>query len=194
MELKFSNLSLDEILSLYKFNLYYGSSSEHFYSNELVINWAEKQVMQNNDSEILLIIASLGLDKQIDSDEVITYLKRYLAEKNIAIPDINYSSLIVLKLLIQKIISSNNLNDTDFLLSSFVFKYIDLDNKYFHKIKKYWLFIYYDYFARYEEPNCYFPKEQLCEKKQYDKIKFLAKRFYTLLNNKVMVEFLAKHG
>ena len=79
MELKFSNLSLDEILSLYKFNLYYGSSSEHFYSNELVINWAEKQVMQNNDSEILLIIASLGLDKQIDSDEVITYLKRYLA-------------------------------------------------------------------------------------------------------------------
>ncbi|KES17492.1 hypothetical protein GASC598I20_010520 [Gilliamella apicola SCGC AB-598-I20] len=81
MELKFSNLSLDEILSLYKFNLYYGSSSEHFYSNELVINWAEKQVMQNNDSEILLIIASLGLDKQIDSDEVITYLKRYLAEK-----------------------------------------------------------------------------------------------------------------
>lgn len=81
MELKFSNLSLDEILSLYKFNLYYGSSSEHFYSNELVINWAEKQVMQNNDSEIILIIASLGLDKQIDSDEVITYLKRYLAEK-----------------------------------------------------------------------------------------------------------------
>ena len=79
MELKFSNLSLDEVLSLYKFYLYYGSSTEHFYSNELVINWAEKKVMQHNDYEILLIIASLGLDKQIDSDEVITYLKRYLA-------------------------------------------------------------------------------------------------------------------
>ena len=29
---------------------------------------------------------------------------------------------------------------------------------YFHKIKEYWLFIYYDYFVKYEEPNYYAKK------------------------------------
>ena len=86
-----SNLSLYEILSLYRFNQYYGSPSEYFYSSGLIIDWAEKQVMQGDDSEILLIIASLGLDKKIDSDEVMTYLKRYLSEKNISIPSTDES-------------------------------------------------------------------------------------------------------
>ncbi|WP_334319871.1 hypothetical protein [Gilliamella apicola] len=188
-----SNLFLDEILSLYRFNQYYGSPSEYFYSSGLIIDWAEKQVMQGDDSEILLIIASLGLDKKIDSDEVMTYLKRYLSEKNISIPSINYSCLVFMRLFSQKIMICNSLKDIGDLLHSFVFKYIEFGNRYFHRIKHYWLFIYYDYFDMYDGLNCYCAEKQLSEAKRYTRIKALAKRFYAFLNNKEMVEYLAKH-
>lgn len=186
------SLSLDEILSLYCFNLYYGSPSEYFYSSEMIINWAENQVMQGSNSETLLVIASLGLDRQIDSDEVNSYLKRYLFEENISIPEINYSCLVFMRLFIQKIMICNNLGDIDNILANFVFKYIEFGNKCFHQIKSYWLFIYYDYFDMYDGLNCYYAEKQLSEEVRYNEIKFLAERFYRLLNNKDMVEFLAR--
>lgn len=187
------NLSLDEILSLYRFNQYYGSPSEYFYSSDLIIDWAEKQVMRGDDSETLLIIASLGLDKKIDSDEVMTYLKRYLSEKNISIPSINYSCLVFMRLFSQKIMTCNSLEDIGNLLHSFVFKYIEFGNRYFHRIKDHWLFIYYDYFDMYDGLNCCCVEKQLSEKERYTNIKTLAKGFNSFLNNKEMVEYLAKH-
>ena len=45
----------------------------------------------------------------------------------------------------------------------------------------------------YDGLNCYCAEKQLSEAKRYTRIKALAKRFYAFLNNKEMVEYLAKH-
>ncbi len=57
-------------------------------------DWAEREVMQGNSSEKLLILASLGLDKEIDKEEVITWFRAYLNEAGISEPHGLESSLL----------------------------------------------------------------------------------------------------
>ncbi|OCG44975.1 hypothetical protein A9G28_01510 [Gilliamella sp. Fer1-1] len=86
-----------------------------------------------------------------------------------------------MRLFSQKIMTCNSLEDIGNLLNSLVFKYIEFGNRYFHRIKHYWLFIYDDYFDMYVSLNWSCAKKQLSEEEIYIKRKALAKRFYSFL-------------
>jgi hypothetical protein len=49
----------------------------------LIIAWAEDQITEGNDSETLLILASLGLDNEPERTEVELYLLRYMTKQRI---------------------------------------------------------------------------------------------------------------
>ncbi|EPC8987874.1 hypothetical protein ACR3JJ_002312, partial [Yersinia enterocolitica] len=67
-----SQYTFNDLLGLFVFSRKY-----HFLHNDLdclIIAWAEDQITEGNDSETLLILASLGLDKQPERTEVELYM------------------------------------------------------------------------------------------------------------------------
>ena len=86
--------------SLYTLNDLLGllviSRKYHFLHNDLdrlFIAWAENQITGGNDSETLLILASLGLDKKAERTEVELFMSRYMAEQRIDLPPLKNSSI-----------------------------------------------------------------------------------------------------
>lgn len=73
---------------------------------ELYTHWAEQQLIDGNPSESILILASLGLDKQIERSEVTFYFTRYLQESGIEWPSQRDSLRHYANLLCRKIISA----------------------------------------------------------------------------------------
>lgn len=66
--------------------------------DKMIICWAERELVSGDSSESLLILASLSLDKQPDSDEIQRYLQTYMLEKNIVKPGISDSAITWLKI------------------------------------------------------------------------------------------------
>lgn len=65
---------------------------------KMIIEWAERELLSGNSSELLLILASLNLDKRPDSDEIERYLYAYMLEQNIVMPSINASAVTWLRI------------------------------------------------------------------------------------------------
>ena len=83
---------LNELLGLLVF-----SGKYEFLHNGLdcmIIAWAEDQIIKGNDSETLLILASLGLDNQPERAEVELYMSRYMAEQQINLPPLKTAALV----------------------------------------------------------------------------------------------------
>ena len=84
--------SLNDLLGLLVFSRKY-----HFlYDNLdcLIIAWAEDKITEGNDSVTLLILASLGLDNQLERTEVELYLSRYMIEQRIVLPPLKTAALV----------------------------------------------------------------------------------------------------
>jgi|GEM_PF-6552300 len=116
-----NKLSLDEILSLRCIYDYDSRIPNLFLSLKMITNWAEEEVIQGNLSESLLILASLGLDTKIDSDEIQLYLDHYLAENDIKRPTLNYSSLILFRIFVERLACSKTLEEMSELMSDMLF-------------------------------------------------------------------------
>lgn len=63
-----------------------------------IVCWAEYRVMAGDDSEPLLILASLGLQADPERHEVTHWLERYLAEQQQAWPDTRMAALVWLRI------------------------------------------------------------------------------------------------
>ncbi|WP_140920348.1 hypothetical protein [Limnobaculum xujianqingii] len=92
-----------------------GTDKPHFYTD-----WAEQQLVNGSESEAILILASLGLDKQLDRQEVEFYFQRYIESADIIPPYHAVALANYAKVLCRKIISSHISPDEGaFMLSEF---------------------------------------------------------------------------
>ncbi|MBK4785727.1 MAG: hypothetical protein FT714_17080 [Pantoea sp. Pent] len=66
--------------------------------DRMITEWAERELLSGNSSESLLILASLNLDKHLDSDEIERYLHAYMLEKNIVMPSFSASEFTWLRI------------------------------------------------------------------------------------------------
>ncbi|AWH88272.1 hypothetical protein [Limnobaculum parvum] len=78
-----------------------GTDKPRFYTD-----WAEQQLANGSESEAILILASLGLDQQLDRQEVEFYFQRYIENIGITSSSPAISLTNYAKVLCHKIISS----------------------------------------------------------------------------------------
>ncbi|WP_217480117.1 hypothetical protein [Enterobacter chuandaensis] len=103
--------TLNELLGLLVF-----SGKYQFLHNDLdcmIIAWAEDQITEGNDSETLLILASLGLDNQPERAEVELYMSRYLAEQQIDLPSLKTAALVWIKLFMSQLSLCASIHDVE---------------------------------------------------------------------------------
>ncbi|MGF6421380.1 hypothetical protein ABIE11_000844 [Lelliottia sp. 489] len=91
MENKYTH-DLHEILCLKTFGEAFEAYRVDDY-DRMITEWAERELLSLNSSETLLILASLNLDKHLESDAIERYLHAYMHEKNMIVPDISTSSI-----------------------------------------------------------------------------------------------------
>ncbi|ABP62179.1 hypothetical protein [Enterobacter sp. 638] len=131
-----------DLLCLRQFNEIHGALHTEA-SDKEIVEWAEHQVMQGNDSEAVLILASLNLDKHPNSDEVRMYLDRYLLESGQSLPDAKISALIWLKLQLLNIIQCEDAKKAETVLYDFAIAYLDFPPPFFTRTCRYFNWLYY---------------------------------------------------
>lgn len=89
--------SLHEILCLKTYAEAFEAYRVDDYDKEIT-EWAEREIIEGNDSETILILASLNLDKKPDPYEVKHYLSIYMREEHIFLTNLSESSVIWLRI------------------------------------------------------------------------------------------------
>nr|WP_318384328.1 hypothetical protein [uncultured Enterobacter sp.] len=118
-------------------------------SLKALLEWAEWEVLSGDDSEPLLILASLNLDEKPDAFEARIYLDRYLGERGLRYPGWDRSALVWLQIQLRHLITCESAGRAEALLSRFAIIRMDYDPRFFAKSCGYlnWLydFLYEDY-------------------------------------------------
>ncbi|WP_333849823.1 hypothetical protein [Leclercia sp.] len=99
--------------------------------DSLIVAWAENQITEGNDSETLLILASLGLDNQPERTEVELYLARYLAEQRIELPPLKTAALVWIKLFLRQLSQCASIHDAEKKMDFLVCYWLEPDVKIF---------------------------------------------------------------
>ena len=103
--------SLNDLLGLLVFSREYP-----FLHNDLdclIVAWAEGQITEGNDSETLLILASLALDHPPERAEVELYLSRYMAEQRIDLPPLKTAALVWIKLFMRQLSQCTSIHEVE---------------------------------------------------------------------------------
>jgi hypothetical protein len=121
--------TLNDLLGLLVFSRKY-----HFLYNDLdrlFIAWAEDQITEGNDSETLLILASLGLDNQPERTEVELFFSRYMAEQRIDLPPLKTAALVWIKLFVRQLSQFASIHDAEQKMYFLVCHWLEPDVKIF---------------------------------------------------------------
>lgn len=180
--------TLHDLLCLRQFNEIHGALHAEA-SDKEIVEWAERQVMQGNDSEALLILASLNLDKHPNSDEVRMYLDRYLRESGQALPDAKISTLIWLKLQLWNIIQCEDAKEAETVLYDFAIAYLDFPPPFFTRTCRYFNWLYY---RLYDDIGGEYQKlaSEMSDSALLSYIKSLTTPFYRVLSDNEWLDFL----
>lgn len=81
----------------------------HDETDRQIVCWAENRVMAGDDSEPLLILASLGLQADPERHEVAHWLERYLAEQQQAWPDSRIAALVWLRITLDDLLNGRDI-------------------------------------------------------------------------------------
>jgi len=92
-----------------------------------VVDWAEKRVMAGEQSEYLLILASLGLDAEPEREEVAQRLELYLAEQCISWPKPRLAALVWLRVYLDEMLCCNDVSETEQRMEWLAFRWFDSD-------------------------------------------------------------------
>lgn len=156
-----------------------GTDKPHFYTD-----WAEQQLINGSESEAILILASLGLDKQLDRQEVEFYFQRYIESADIIPPYHAVALANYAKVLCRKIISSHISPDEGaFMLSEFNHK-----TEYQYPIYIIWSDLGED-LTLFEMGEGYYLWHAITAKNKDSYIIDTAKQFITLLESKLPGNF-----
>ncbi|MBM3072857.1 hypothetical protein HV346_12920 [Enterobacter sp. RHBSTW-00994] len=124
--------TLNDLLGLLVFSQKY-----HFLHNDLdclIIAWAEDQITEGNDSETLLILASLGLDNEPERTEVELYLLRYMTEQRIDLPPLKTAALVWIKLFMSQLSQCASIHDAEQKMCFLVCHWLEPDVKIFAEV------------------------------------------------------------
>lgn len=78
--------------------------------------------MAGDESEVLLVLASLNLDKMLDENDVTRYPDFYLRESGLQFPDKKISALVWIKIQIWGLIECDDVQKAEHLLYGFATK------------------------------------------------------------------------
>lgn len=99
--------TLHELLCLHVFLQHSAYPQETTYRQ--IVGWAEDRVMAGDDSEPLLILASLGLQTEPERHDVTHWLERYLAELQLAWPDRQIADLVWLRIFLDDLLQCSDI-------------------------------------------------------------------------------------
>lgn len=143
--------TLNELLGLLVF-----SGKYQFLHNDLdymIIAWAEDQIIEGNNSETLLILASLGLDNQPVRAEVELYMSRYIAEQQINLPTLKIAALVWIKLFMSQLSQSASIHDAGQKMCFLVCHWLEPDVKIFTAVVDTLKSLYWHLFDEWEGPG-----------------------------------------
>lgn len=143
--------SLNDLLGLIVFSRKY----QFTYNNldVLIVAWAEDQITAGNDSETLLILASLGLDNQPERTEVELYLSRYMAEQQIVLPPLKTAALVWIKLFMSQLSRCASIHDAEQKMNFLVCHWFEPDVKIFEAVVDTLKSLYWHLFDEWEGPG-----------------------------------------
>ncbi|EKN6166004.1 TPA: hypothetical protein ACQ39K_000907 [Yersinia enterocolitica] len=143
--------TLNDLLGLLVFSQKY-----HFIHNDLdclIIAWAEDKITEGNDSETLLILASLGLDNQPERTEVELYMSRYIAEQRIALPPLKTAALVWIQLFMSQLSQCASIHDAEQKMYFLVCHWLESDVKIFVAVVDTLKSLYWHIFDEWEGPG-----------------------------------------
>ncbi len=143
--------SLNDLLGLIVFSRKYPFLHDDL--DGLIVAWAEAQITAGNDSETLLILASLGLDNQPERTEVELYLSRYLAEQRIVLPPFKTAALIWIKLFMSQLSRCASIHDAEQKMYFLVCYWFEPDVKIFEAVVDMLKSLYWHLFDEWEGPG-----------------------------------------
>lgn len=113
-------------------------------------DWAENQISTGNESSNLLILASLGLDKEISKDEVFRYFDGYVDEIGEVMPTERVAFILAMRLTFKKLAYSELEDDVWSELTRTFVKWYDLPNGLLYRVMTYWSALHDDFTNNYE--------------------------------------------
>lgn len=161
-------------------------------------DWAEQQVLKGNDSENVLMLASLGLDRELDWYDVSSYFYAYLKEIGASIPDKDEADYYYVRRAFKMIAYAN----TDEALWSEVSKYfsgwcLSFYREPLNNAVSYWNSVHDDFIYHYIDDYPYFLNVRhsgIPEEKRAGYVRALAERFYRLFNSEYFTFFVRAPG
>lgn len=112
------NYTLQDLLCLRKFDEVVRFRITPDFSKQIT-EWAEKELLAGNNSESLLILASLNFESQPIDYEVKEYLGRYQREVNIENPSVELSALVWLRIQLTLLMKANSTQEVEGRLAFF---------------------------------------------------------------------------
>ena len=143
--------TLNDLLGLFVFSHKY-----HFIHKDmdrLITAWAEDKIIEGDDSETLLILASLGLDNQPERTEVELYLSRYMAEQQIDLPTLKKAALVWIKLFVRHLSQCASVHDAEQKMYFLVCHWFEPDAKIFAAVVDTLKSLYWHLFDEWEGPG-----------------------------------------
>lgn len=180
--------TLNDLLCLSKFK----QSFEPASSDDIIkaiTEWAEQEVMVGNDSEPLLILASLNLDKTPDTDEVYYYLNGFMREQGISYPEDKLSALIWLKIKLWHITHCTDAQTAETDLYYFATRFWDTMPGFFSSACNHLSYFYYYLFDSYGNQYCT-PAEEMTAEQLLTCIQERVSQIERKLVNQDWLEFL----
>lgn len=127
------NYTLQELLCLRTFDEVVRSRITPNFSKQIT-EWAEKELLTGNDSESLLILASLNFEPHPIDYEVNEYLGRYQREVNAVNPSAELSALVWLRMQLTLLMNANSSEEVEGRLAFFSIYALDYSPRAFASI------------------------------------------------------------
>nr|WP_243404517.1 hypothetical protein [Serratia liquefaciens] len=143
--------TLNDLLGLFVFSQRYRFL--HYDFDRLFIAWAEDQITEGNDSDTLLILASLGFDKQPERTEVELFMSRYMAEQRIDMPPLKTAALVWIKLFLRELSQCASIHDAEQKMYFLVCHWHEPDVKIFAAVVDTLKSLYWHLFDEWEGPG-----------------------------------------
>ncbi|WP_455915931.1 hypothetical protein [Pantoea agglomerans] len=181
MEAPLGELSLYQLLCLRVFSKTFEVIGLDEYC-KAITEWAERKVIAGEESDILLILASLNLDPVPDRYEVEKYLLFYQKEQNIQDPTPNHSALAWLRMKLLHLITASTTQDVEIKLAFFTHYFFDYQPRSFAIITN---TISSFYWELYDEaiPAFNSRASQMSENELLDHVKERMLPYYRILDN-----------
>ncbi|AIR69209.1 hypothetical protein NM75_01340 [Dickeya fangzhongdai] len=162
-------------------------------------DWAEKTMIEGSESSNILILASLGLDKNLEKEDVFFYFDAYLREICVDYPDSLESLFFYFRYSFRRILFSEHERDVYNTLHDIGCRYIESDSPALHRVISYWSGVYNDFVCNYDDECGYLyiqyeRHKEIPHEQAIDYIKLAAKRFLRYMDCDYFYELVRRRS